>query len=124
MTLSLRLPGEALSAREARRAVSSWAVARGLDVELDDLQLVTSELVANAASHGAGPVTVEAEDAGDFIRLRVTDSGSQPPVPRQPADHDDSGRGLLIVSALSLAWGSVVDGTATQVWAELPVIGR
>ena len=123
VTLHLRLPGEPLAAREARRAVTSWALARGLGPDVDDLELVTSELVANAASHGEGLVTLEVEDTGEVIRLRVTDSGAVEPQPRLAQPDDDSGRGLLIVAALSSKWGSSVSSSMTEVWAELR-IGR
>ena len=119
VTLQLRLPGEPLSAREARRAITTWALTHGVGPEVDDLQLVTSELVANAASHGSGQVTVEAEHTGTSIRVRVSDSGALPPQPRQPSDDDDSGRGLLIVAALAHSWGSVIHADSTEVWAEL-----
>ena len=121
MTLLLRLPGEPLAAREARRAVTSWALARGLGPDVDDLELITSELVANAASHGQGQVTLEVEDTGELIRLRVTDSGAIPPEPRDALPDDDSGRGLLIVAALASNWGSRVTTSLTEVWAELRV---
>ena len=121
VTLRLRLPGESLSAREARRAVASWALTRGIGPDLDDLELVTSELVANAAAHGTGVVTLEAVDSGDVVRIRVTDHGTAGLVPRQPTPDDDSGRGLLIVSALSRTWGSAVGDGVTEVWAELLV---
>jgi len=124
VTLYLRLPAEPVSAREARRAVTTWAQSRGVGPELDDLSLVTSELVANAASHGTGPVTVEAVHSGDAIRLKVTDSGECPNVaPRDPQLDDDRGRGLLIVAALARAWGSSAGNGSTEVWAEL-FIGR
>ena len=122
MTLLLRLPGEALAAREARRAVTCWAQSRGIGPDLDDLELVTSELVANAAAHGAGPVTLEAEDVGACVRLRVTDAGSGALAPRRAADDADRGRGLMIVSALAQAWGSRVAAGTTEVWAELLVV--
>jgi len=124
VTLRLRLPGESQSAREARRAVATWAVTRGIGPDLDDLELVTSELVANAAAHGMGVVTLEAEDSGDVVRIRVTDHGTTGLVPRESNSNDDSGRGLLIVSALSRAWGSAVGDGVTEVWAELLVARR
>jgi len=119
MSLRLSLPAEPLSAREARRAVSAWARSHDLTEHLDDLELLTSELVTNATVHGLGPVVVELYDDGRSLRLQVTDSGALAPSPRLAGTDDDSGRGLMIVAALSRAWGSSVSGSVTQVWAEL-----
>jgi anti-sigma regulatory factor (Ser/Thr protein kinase) len=121
MTLRLSLPAEPLAAREARRAVSAWARSHDLYERLDDLELVTSELVTNATVHGLGPVIVELYDKGQSLRLQVTDSGALAPSPRLASSEDDSGRGLMIVAALALAWGSSVNGSVTQVWAELAI---
>jgi len=119
VTLRLTLPGEPLAAREARRAVTSWALSHGFGVGVDDLELVTGELVANAASHGTGSVTLEAMQSDGRVRLRVTDEGAVAPQVQLPSDDDESGRGLMIVAALALDWGSSVGTNVTEVWAEL-----
>ena len=48
----------------------AWPVER-----LDDLRLITSELVTNALRHGRHPVTVRAWDVDGDAVLQVTDHG-------------------------------------------------
>jgi anti-sigma regulatory factor (Ser/Thr protein kinase) len=65
-------PHDATSVRNAVGAVfaGSWSVER-----LDDLRLITSELVTNALRHGRRPVTVRAWDVDGDALLQVTDHG-------------------------------------------------
>lgn len=92
---------------------------------LDDILLAVSELVTNAVKHGAAPVrlTIEAEEG--LVRLEVHDAGAADdvPAPSRPTVSARSGRGLLLVAAVSAAWG--VTPATTQpgksVWAAFPV---
>lgn len=84
----------------------------------DDLgrtvELVVSELCTNAVEHTAsgedgGRFVLELEVHAEYVRVAVVDFGAQtcPTVEDVPLDADAvSGRGLLIVEALSKAWGS------------------
>jgi anti-sigma regulatory factor (Ser/Thr protein kinase) len=73
--------------------------------------LVVAELAANAVTHGhvAGRgfrlrLEVEASEAGLLV-VSVDDArGERLPEPRAPED-GASGRGLLLVQALAVAWG-------------------
>ncbi|MER5465450.1 ATP-binding protein [Streptomyces sp. NPDC002668] len=65
-------------------------------------------MASNALAHGTDPgrgflVKIEADD--DFVRLEVHDSRGHHPAVRHPADMETSGRGLLLVEALSDGWG-------------------
>jgi two-component sensor histidine kinase len=93
---------------------------------LDDLVMVGSETVCNAIAHTAsgrvgGKVTVTLAAGCGVYRLEVADEGAggARPCPRSESG-DESGRGLRIVSELSLRWGFREDGDRTIVWAEFP----
>jgi len=90
-----------------RRAVATFLLDRGVSsVLVDDVRLVTSELVTNAILHGyAGLISVELE-LDDEICLRVTNNGPMaalPPVAhwRRAEPTAAAGRGLGIVLRLS-----------------------
>ncbi|MFK8910173.1 ATP-binding protein [Streptomyces sp. YS-3] len=85
------------------------------------IKLVTSELVTNAVTHAAGPVTV-ALSLDDRLLLAVYD-GSQVLPARLEADYAaESGRGLLLVEAFASrsGWDRVPEGK--KVWAEWDVV--
>ncbi|MFD4577593.1 ATP-binding protein [Streptomyces sp. NPDC058417] len=92
-------------AREfATQALDGW----GLTSRTEDIRLCVSELATNAVVHGTACghgflVRLAIDD--DYVRLEVHDSRRQQPVVREPAATDISGRGLMLVAALSDEWG-------------------
>jgi serine/threonine-protein kinase RsbW len=87
---------------------------------LDDAALVLSELVGNAVRHAHGEVMqVRLRRNGDVLRIAVHDRSSAPPAPREASFEDESGRGMMIIDALSHRWGwePRVDGKV--VWADV-----
>jgi anti-sigma regulatory factor (Ser/Thr protein kinase) len=106
----------------------SWDMPSGVT---EAAQHVVAELAANASTHGR----LRGRDfllalfttAGDrALRIEVTDTrGDRLPnlVPRPPAADEESGRGLLLVEALSDRWG-VMPGPVPRktVWAELELV--
>ncbi|WP_420847247.1 ATP-binding protein [Nonomuraea zeae] len=92
---------------------------------LDDVRLVFSELVSNAAVHSrsgrhGGLVALEVAEISDrLLRIAVTDAGSRTfPHSRRPNSEDDHGRGLL-VEAVSVRWGGRRGSIGSTVWAEV-----
>ncbi|MFE9288225.1 ATP-binding protein [Streptomyces olivaceus] len=85
---------------------------------------VVAELAANAATHGRLPgrsFRLTLHVVGDTLRIEVTDTrGDRMPAPQVPDAAGESGRGLLLVEALTDRWG-VVEGRFPHktVWAEL-----
>jgi anti-sigma regulatory factor (Ser/Thr protein kinase) len=78
----------------------------------DTLSLLTSELVTNAVLHGPRPATDHIVDlvlwpADGHYWLAVSDAGDGRPVLGTPSPGVCGGRGLVLVDALSTAWGIV-----------------
>lgn len=113
-------PGSVAQARRLTRSrLSGWAVCEDA---CDAATLVVSELVTNAIVHAAGQrVVCELQDVGDLVRIAVCDEGCAPgeprPSPRRP--DEEHGRGLLLVAAVSRAWGAQDTGPGLLVWAEI-----
>jgi len=84
-------------------------------------ELVVSELVTNALEHGlAGiPATVRIwlSSDGGSVAINVWDASPVPPVPKNAGADADSGRGLMIVAALSTDWGYSAADPGKVVWA-------
>ncbi len=113
-------PGSVAQARRLTRSrLARWAVCEDT---CDTAALVVSELVTNAIVHAAGErVVCELHDGDDLVRIAVLDEGCAPgephPSPQRP--EEEHGRGLLLVAAVSRAWGAQDTGPGLLVWAEL-----
>ena len=90
---------------------------------LDDLRLLTSELVSNSVRHGSSvpdhPIRVKVSVMDTHIRVSVVDSGpgfERADEPTKPGI--DGGWGLFLVERLADRWGTDGDGSTT-VWFEL-----
>ncbi|MET8111714.1 SpoIIE family protein phosphatase [Streptomyces prasinus] len=102
--------------RFTRRTLRSWGVGEDLDVAL----LVVSELVTNALVHTEGQVRLDLALVGDRLRLAVADASPRSPArPNSIGREATGGRGILLVEALSAAWGTLPVSGGKQVWAEL-----
>jgi anti-sigma regulatory factor (Ser/Thr protein kinase) len=119
------LPGIPESARIARFHIRAALGFHHLGEYADDAEAITSELVTNAIQHACG---VDAETVGvTLVRTRnpaavtvvVTDSSPEGPVKREPSDHSERGRGLLIVDELSVHWGWNLEDSGKAVYAIL-----
>ena len=83
---------------------------------VDELVLITSELVTNAFLHGRPPVDLRLRRSGTEVVLEVQDRAALRPRRRLADDDDEHGRGMLIVSTLADAWGTRSIGTGKSVW--------
>lgn len=96
-----------------------------MDVESrDDAGLVLSELFTNAIRYSDSErITCALRVTGNLMRLEVADQGRglTEPQSREPGVEEESGRGLLLVNAVALAWGvqTCTDGKGRLVWAVL-----
>jgi hypothetical protein len=76
-------------------------------------------MAANAVLHARTPFTVEVSHRRGLLRVEVADHAPVPPRGVDAdADRSSSGRGLRIVGALALAWGSTLGEHGKVVWAE------
>jgi anti-sigma regulatory factor (Ser/Thr protein kinase) len=124
------LTSSAGCARDHTRAVlTSW----GIDDEaVESIVLVVSELITNAvqATVALGltvprPVGLTLLDEAAAIVAQVTDAAAGQPDVQAPAADIEHGRGLILVNALSLDWGTVQLGAAGKVvWARMPRASR
>lgn len=108
------------SAEAARRFVHDRCEDWGCPEVTDVATLIVSELVTNAIVHAATPAELRAKWADGVLRLEVLDHAEgNPPDPRIAAPDDEGGRGLLLVDALSTAWGVESTDDGKVVWAEV-----
>ncbi|ARP73881.1 PAS sensor protein [Streptomyces pluripotens] len=113
-----RLPEAVRHARRfTRRTLRGWGVpGETVDVAL----LVVSELVTNALVHTEGQVRLDLSLVGQRLRLAVADSSPRSPMkPTSVGWEATGGRGILLVEAVSEAWGTLPVSGGKQVWADL-----
>ena len=110
-------PGRAEEAGEARRWVRVLAMAACVLVA-DDAEIAAGELFANAVRHTrsggvGGKVTAVVARYGEMVTVHMHDQGTcddRVPHPAGSGDERDlrlSGRGLQIVAAVCVRWGTV-----------------
>jgi anti-sigma regulatory factor (Ser/Thr protein kinase) len=125
---TFELAAHRTSVREARHRVHDRLSAWGVKPDpLDTAVLVVSELVTNALIHsGTKVITCALQLHRDLLRIEVTDNGDGGPGPIacDASPSEENGRGLLLISRLSDAWGSAVgrNGHGHTVWAILSVL--
>jgi CheY-like chemotaxis protein/anti-sigma regulatory factor (Ser/Thr protein kinase) len=104
----------------ARRFVGDHCRRWGCPDLLDDAHIVVTELVTNAFLHAGTRCELRAGLSDRALRLQVTDYGPGMPDPRVADDRAEHGRGLLLVSALCVAWGvEALPAGGKVVWAEI-----
>ncbi|MFF7339925.1 SpoIIE family protein phosphatase [Streptomyces sp. NPDC008163] len=101
-----------------RQALTDWDMA-----ELaDDAELVTGELLVNVLLHTEGGAVLTLEVLPEpvrRVRLSVQDRSSAWPRRRSPGETATSGRGLLLLDAVSTRWGIEPRGEGKAVWCEI-----
>ncbi|MFG2503816.1 ATP-binding protein [Streptomyces sp. NPDC048441] len=121
--LSATPRGARLGRRLAVQQLTDW----GWRTQLPAAEHVIAELANNAATHGRVPgrsfrLELTLTDVGT-LRIEVTDTrgaAAMPPVAQFPSPEAESGRGLLLVEALSARWGTELGPSPHKtVWAEL-----
>ncbi|WP_435744297.1 response regulator [Nocardioides sp. SYSU DS0663] len=89
-----------------------------------DVALIVTELAANAVTHAASPFEVRLRSGGAQLRVEVRDESPRTPEPQPFSETRESGRGMLLVSALSTAWGiEPIPGAGKVTWAEIGTVG-
>jgi anti-sigma regulatory factor (Ser/Thr protein kinase) len=107
-----------------RETISDW----GLAPFADDMTTVVGELAANAIRHAlaAGDADTKAwlgmVRTGGAVVCAVVDPSPAPPSRRCPDHLAETGRGLLIVDALTSQWGYCApDPHGKTVWARIAI---
>ena len=129
--ISRRSEDQVIPARDAQRVSAMRRLARArlgyccLSALSDDIELIVSELVTNAIEHSYGTsITMLFELDHGLLTLEVKDETGRHPAIRQPADDSETGRGLILVQAITEQhggeWGIRPDGTGT--WCTIPVL--
>jgi anti-sigma regulatory factor (Ser/Thr protein kinase) len=126
---SFELPAHGGSVAQARRRLNErladWDIP---EAQRDDASLILSELFTNALLHtDSSQITCRVLAAPYTLYLSVTDQGQGPIGPQirraehcQDREDAESGRGLLLVSALAHTWGVATNpGQGRTVWAVL-----
>ena len=105
---------------EARRLLRKAVAPVGLPEDLvETVALLATELVTNAVLHGRSDVGLEVHLNG-AVRVAVSDENSRTPHPVENDPDALDGRGLLLVSGLSSAWGVEERPIGKAVWFEVP----
>ena len=118
----VRFPPIGDSVGKARDFTTLHLSDHDLEGLIDDVRLVTSELVTNAIQHAKTAFTVVLEGDTRMVRVTVSDESASRPSLTTPTASDAEGWGLRIVQSISHDWG-VVDRTRTgkSVWATFAV---
>ena len=119
-TESSTFDGGLNSVRDARRFLSE--VLRDWRTDAYDFGApqVLSELATNAALHARSKFTVTVHLAEDCLLLEVNDASPRVPRARHYAADATTGRGMGLVAALSLSWGTTTAaGGGKTVWARV-----
>ncbi|WP_159670759.1 ATP-binding protein [Streptomyces mexicanus] len=135
-TFAMRFTSTPRGARLARRLTAvrldAWGIPYGTDPH-EAIVLITAELAANAVRHGHVPGRdfhlrlhdLPTAPGGRTVRVEVTDTRAERPprrraTPCDPADAEETGRGLLLVAHLAARWDwhPRSNGPGKTVWAE------
>jgi anti-sigma regulatory factor (Ser/Thr protein kinase) len=102
----IRLTAGPAAAAEARSHVRAAIRAWDVPVDRDVAVLLTSELVTNAIRHEAGgTITLAVSYSPGQLRVDVHDTSRSLPVAAEAPGDAETGRGLMLVAALSAEWG-------------------
>ncbi|MEU0694544.1 ATP-binding protein [Streptomyces niveus] len=116
------LPCSARSAVLARSLVRTALDTWGLDHLTDAAALIVTELVSNSVNHThTRTIQVTVSRPGKlFVRVAVADDSKSIPTIRVQADHhEEAGRGLAIIEALTWRWGTDLLPAGKRVWGDI-----
>lgn len=123
LSAELSLPPVASSVVAFRHFAATTLLSWQLDAIRDTAELLVSELVTNAVTYAATPVSLRIARLDGRVQVVVVDGDVHQPVRRVPASDDEHGRGLMLVDMLAASWGTrVAAPTGKAVWFELPTL--
>lgn len=118
----IELPAQRRSVAVGRHWVVKEAAELGITGMANQvLELLTSELLANAVLHGPDDESIglRMRSCDDRVEIAVTDRATAPPVVMHAEPTAPSGRGMAIVEAMSSRWGVDELAQGKSVWFEL-----
>ncbi|HWG94118.1 MAG TPA: ATP-binding protein [Mycobacteriales bacterium] len=109
---------------ESPRLARHWMVERLDELKRSGVEdvvlLLLSELVTNVVLHARTPCEVLVRPAGEGVRVEVQDDSRRRPRPRVGGQEATTGRGLVLLDALSDDWGADdLPGGGKVVWFEV-----
>jgi serine phosphatase RsbU (regulator of sigma subunit)/anti-sigma regulatory factor (Ser/Thr protein kinase) len=116
-----RLPLDPASPSAARRFVTDVLDQWDHGALAAPVSLMTSELVTNSVLHTTGELELGLYLDLDRLRVEVVDRSERLPTLQTPDEDATGGRGLLIIEALSQAWGVESRGGGKAVWFEVSI---
>lgn len=119
------LPPTTVAAGQARAWMVDLLDRWDLATSVEDLRLVTSELVSNAVLHARTVIDVALSVAEGVVELSVSDRDARSPRPRpqRPDATAVGGRGLMLVELLSDDWGVAERMDGKEVWFRVATPG-
>lgn len=111
-------PAEVRLLRKAAAAqLSQW----GMPVAADEAELLVTELATNVIKHvGEGAsATLILEWRTERLRVEVHDKSRTVPTLRTADCDEECGRGLHLLAALAVDWGTVLTAAGKAVWCEI-----
>jgi CheY-like chemotaxis protein/anti-sigma regulatory factor (Ser/Thr protein kinase) len=116
---SARFEGDVSTVPMAREFVRRWLHEWGAGQLFDEASLVVTELAANAVLHAGSPYEVRLSHTDGVVRIEVADGDPGTPEPQPFSESAESGRGIVLVSAISASWGIEDQPRGKVTWAEL-----
>ena len=117
------LPAAPESASAARGRARAALMTSGLRELADDADAIVSELVANAVRHARSPADIALITAGGALMIITADALREPPAMSADQDGAESGRGLVIVDAITGGqWGWSTSSAGKTVSAILRLV--
>jgi len=101
-----------------RRFVTGTLRCWGEEALVPDAALVVSEMATNAINHAISPFHASIVRSAGRVRISIEDAGPGSAVQRATTHEDISGRGIVIIDALSQRWGLGELPSGKVVWAE------
>jgi hypothetical protein len=109
------------SIAEARRFVAA-TLAASSDANgpfLDTALLAVSELATNALLHAGTDFDVVVDVGDATVSIGVVDGSPDPPIVPSARSVNEGGRGLALIDAVAVRWGTAPEGPGKRVWCEL-----
>lgn len=116
---SWAVPQHPTGARQARQMTRQQLRDWKLTEQSEVAELLVSELITNALTHGRSPIRLRLKTWHGTLRCEVTDHQAALPQARPLSPDSEAGRGMHLVDLLSERWGVQSKAYCKTVWFEL-----